>query len=89
MSKKRITLYLDTSIEKERIIYEYLDGKRKNETIRNILYDYINGIPVPNVVQEDVLDDLEFDMIDDILKWGGFIPLLFYFYIDIYNYWKY
>ena len=68
MSKKRITLYLDTKIEKERIIYEYLDGKRKNETIRNILYDYINGVPAPNVVQEDVLDDLEFDMIDDILK---------------------
>ena len=68
MSKKRITLYLDTTIEKERIIYEYLDGKRKNETIRNILYDYINGVPSPNVVQEDVLDDLEFDMIDDILK---------------------
>ena len=84
MSKKRITLYLDTSIEKERIIYEYLDGKRKNETIRNILYDYINGVPVPNVVQEDVLDDLEFDMIDDILKWGGLFPLLFYFSIDIY-----
>ena len=68
MSKKRITLYLDTSIEKARIIYEYLTGKRKNETIRNILYDYINGVPTPNVVQEDVLDDLEFDMIDDILK---------------------
>ena len=84
MSKKRITLYLDTSIEKERIIYEYLDGKRKNETIRNILYNYINGVPVPNVVQEDVLDDLEFDMIDDILKWGGFISTSFLFSIDIY-----
>ena len=68
MPKKRITLYFDTSIDKEMIIYEYLDGKRQNETRRHLLYDYITCVPLSNVVHQAVLDDLEFDMIDDILK---------------------
>lgn len=44
-NKKRITIYLDLNIESDKLIWDFFDGKRKNEIIRPILLNYVNGIP--------------------------------------------
>ena len=44
-NKKRITIYLDLNIESDKLIWDFFDGKRKNEIIRPILSNYDNGIP--------------------------------------------
>lgn len=44
-NKKRITIYLDLNIESDKLIWDFFDGKRKNEIIRPILSNYVNGIP--------------------------------------------
>ena len=44
-NKKRITIYLDLNIESDKMIWDFFDGKRKNEIIRPVLLNYVNGIP--------------------------------------------
>lgn len=76
-TKKRITVYLDLEIESDKKVWDYLEGKRKTEIIRNVLSNYVDG--VPNIVKKEVVQDSkdidesniteeEFDMINDILK---------------------
>lgn len=76
-NKKRITVYLDLDIESEKKIWDFLEGKRKTETIRSILSNYMNGVEtVPNgiKIEDDELEknnnllDEEIDMLDDIIK---------------------
>lgn len=67
-SKKRITVYLDLKIDSDRQIWEYLEGKRKTETIRNILSDYVNGnVVTRETKQNDILDE-DIDMLQDFIK---------------------
>lgn len=76
-NKKRITVYLDLDIESEKKIWDFLEGKRKTETIRSILSNYMNGVEtVPNGIKieddeseknNNLLDE-EIDMLEDIVK---------------------
>lgn len=76
-NKKRITVYLDLDIESEKKIWDFLEGKRKTETIRSILSNYMNGVEtVPNGIKieddesekNNNLSDEEIDMLDNIVK---------------------
>lgn len=76
-NKKRITVYLDLSIESEKKIWDYLEGKRKTETIRSILSNYMNGVetvPTGDKIEDESeennnnLLDEEIDMLSDFIK---------------------
>ena len=77
-NKKRITVYLDLSIDSEKKIWDFLEGKRKTETIRSILSNYMNGVetvPTGDKIEEDELEenknnllDEEIDMLSDFIK---------------------
>lgn len=76
-NKKRITVYLDLDIESEKKIWDFLEGKRKTETIRSILSNYMNGVQtvsasdeVEKVETEDGnnISDEELDMLNDFIK---------------------
>lgn len=75
-TKKRITVYLDLTIESDKKIWDFLKGKRKTETIRSILSNYMNGVQtvssddeIEKVETEDnnILDE-ELDMLNDFIK---------------------
>lgn len=76
-TKKRITVYLDLEIESDKKVWDYLEGKRKTEIIRNVLSNYVDG--VPNVVKKEIAQDSknanesnitkeELEMINDFVK---------------------
>lgn len=75
-NKKRLTVYLDLDIDSDKKIWDFLEGKRKTETVRSILSNYINGVPTvsANNKIEDKLDnnnnilDEELDMLSDFIK---------------------
>lgn len=64
-NKKRITVYLDLSIESEKKIWDFLEGKRKTETIRSILSNYVNG--VQDVSASDKIEDVELEEDNNLL----------------------
>lgn len=64
-NKKRITVYLDLSIESEKKIWDFLEGKRKTETIRSILSNYVNG--VQDVSASDKIEDIELEEDNNLL----------------------
>lgn len=73
MSKKRITLYLDLDIEEDKSIWNFLDGRRKSETIRNVLYGYIenSGVPKRKETKKEKRQGLsveELEIIGDFIK---------------------
>lgn len=76
-NKKRITVYLDLSINSDKKIWDFFEGKRKTETIRSILSNYVNG--VQDVSASDKIEDIELeednnlldeelDMLNDFIK---------------------
>lgn len=76
-NKKRITVYLDLEIESDKRIWDYLEGKRKTEIVRNVLSNYVDGMP--NIVKKETVQDSknvnktniteeEFEMINDFIK---------------------
>lgn len=75
-NKKRLTVYLDLDIDSDKKIWDFLEGKRKTETVRSILSNYINGVPTvsANNKIEDKLEnnnnilDEELDMLSDFIK---------------------
>lgn len=75
-NKKRVTVYLDLDIDSDKKIWDFLEGKRKTETVRSILSNYINGVPTvsANNKIEDKLEnnnnilDEELDMLSDFIK---------------------
>ena len=75
-NKKRLTVYLDLDIDSDKKIWDFLEGKRKTETVRSILSNYINGVPTvsTNNKIEDKLEnnnnilDEELDMLSDFIK---------------------
>lgn len=76
-TKKRITVYLDLTIESDKKIWDFLKGKRKTETIRSILSNYMNGVQtvsasdeIEKVETEDGnnISDEELDMLSDFIK---------------------
>lgn len=77
-NKKRITVYLDLSIDSEKKIWDFLEGKRKTETIRSILSNYMNGVETVSTgdeIENDELEenknnllDEEIDMLSDFIK---------------------
>lgn len=75
-TKKRITVYLDLTIESDKKIWDFLKGKRKTETIRSILSNYMNGVQtvssddeIEKVETEDNnISDEELDMLNDFIK---------------------
>lgn len=76
-NKKRITVYLDLTIDSEKKIWDFLEGKRKTETIRSILSNYVNGVQtvsasdeIEKVETEDGnnISDEELDMLSDFIK---------------------
>lgn len=76
-NKKRVTVYLDLTIDSEKKIWDFLEGKRKTETIRSILLNYMNGVetvPTCDKVEyeseenENNLSDEEIDMLNDFIK---------------------
>ena len=73
-NKKRITIYLDLNIESDKMIWDFFDGKRKNEIIRPVLLNYVNGIPNvsnsrgTNDTNTTSITEDELDMIHDFIK---------------------
>lgn len=64
-NKKRITVYLDLSINSDKKIWDFFEGKRKTETIRSILSNYVNG--VQDVSASDKIEDIELEEDNNLL----------------------
>ena len=68
-NKKRITIYLDLNIEEDNAIWNYFLNRRKNEIIRPLLYNYVNGIQ-PQIIekQDNSIDMDDLDFLEDFIK---------------------
>lgn len=65
-NKKRVSLYFNLDDPDEKLMFEYLDQRKKSQYIKNLILNDIKGngvVAAPTVkVRTDTLDDCDLDI---------------------------